>query len=114
MDLREIWETTRRWEKHPPACEILEELLDLCAGFMGARRSDGRGALVRSHQAAASNQFNDARVLRPKSTDEYQQFPLPLGPPRKARKLIRFPINIPGDKDYVDKTPAWIDKMRTA
>jgi hypothetical protein len=94
---------------------VLEDLLGLCASFMGARRpSDGHSAAPTRSRPDNSNPFNDARVLRPKSTDEYQQFPLPLGPPRKARKLIRFPINIPGDKDYVDQTPAWIDKMRTA
>ena len=105
MDLREVRELTTWWAEHPPAVEIAQ--LRLIRRDSSARYSGRHGM-----PPAPSDQ--DDRVIRPQTIDEYQQFPIPLGPPKKARKLIRFPINIPGDKNYVDRTPAWIDAMRTA
>jgi len=102
MDLREVRELTTWWIEHPPAVEIAQMRL--------VRRSGSQP----NRPSLTADPHQGDRIVRPRTVDEYQQFPIPLGPPKKARKLIRFPINIPGDSGYVDKTPAWIDKLRTA
>jgi len=105
MDLREVLELMTWWKLHPPAGEIAEAVFLVRSG----RSSHGNRSNIGRHRHGQNDE-----VIRPQTIDEYQQFPIPLGPPKKARKLIRFPINIPGDTGYVDRTPAWIDAMRTA
>ena len=90
MDLREVRELLAYWHEHPPAHEVLYD-----AHF---QRDDGNRLASTGASPAPSN------TVRPRKLEDFMGLP-GLGPPqRPVRKLLRFPIKVPGDA-YVDRTP---------
>ena len=99
MDMREVRELTQYWRKHPPACESMANLVTY---FYGSSKSGARG-----NTASMPHSSSSGEVMRPTTMEEMQNIPIPMAPTlRQAPKLIRLPIRIPGDTDYVDRTPA--------
>jgi hypothetical protein len=89
MDLREVRELLDYWFDHPPAHEVIYN-----AYF---QRDENRHAST----SAASTPSN---VTQPRKLEDFMGIP-GLGPPQQpARKLLRFPIKVPGET-YVDRTP---------
>jgi hypothetical protein len=90
MDLREARELLDYWYEHPPTHEVIYN-----AYF---QHNDGNPITSTSAAPAPSN------VTQPRKLEDFMGIP-GLGPPQQpARKLLRFPIKVPGET-YVDHTP---------
>jgi len=87
MDLREIRDLLNYWYDHPPVHEVIFNAFFQRDGDQPARQSGKR-----------------SNAVRPSRPDDYIGIP-GLNPTKSpVRKLLRFPIRIPGDQ-YIDKTP---------
>jgi hypothetical protein len=90
MDLREVRELLAYWYEHPPVHEVIYN-----AYF---QHDDGNRLAPTGVVRAPS------ATVQPRKLEDFMGLP-GLGPPqRPARKLLRFPIRVPGET-YVDCTP---------
>ena len=90
MDLREALELLAYWYDHPPTHEVIYN-----AYF---QHNNGNQPASTGATPAQTN------VAQPRKLEDFMGIP-GLGPPQQpARKLLRFPIRVPGETN-VDRTP---------
>jgi hypothetical protein len=105
MDLLDIRECLRYWQTNPPADDLA------AMKYQATVEPRSKGMPDKPYQPTPTDP--NRVVVTPTSIQEMSRFPnvsLGLNP---VKKLISFPIRVPGD-NYKDPTPDWLRTKVTA